>query len=468
MLFSSVEFLAFFAIVYTLFLLLPKLGWLEGRRWLLLLASYYFYMSWNPPFVALLWLSTVVDYHLARRLMTEDSPKTRKTLVIVSMLVNLGLLCYFKYAAFLADNLALFGVDHSFAVEGIILPLGISFYTFQTMSYTIDVYRGKMPASESFLDFALYVTFFPQLIAGPIVRATEFLPQLVTLPDPKAEDRIQGWRLVMIGYFKKVYLADYLALVVDPQLQSLHELNWLSSWLVIYAFAFQIYFDFSGYTDIARGLARLFGFQLPENFQTPYLSCNITEFWRRWHMTLSRWLRDYLYISLGGNRHGALMTYRNLFLTMLLGGLWHGAGWNFVIWGALHGAYLAIHKKWMAYREQDPKTHKVEGWRRLPGLILTFHLVCIAWVFFRLPDFPKAWFMIQTMFGLQNFGLSVPELLWTSPVLQTVCVYGLFRAFLKSDEEQPSRLRWLVWGAFVLFFILYVPPGTRKFIYFEF
>jgi len=464
MLFSSLEFLLFFPCVLLLHWLAP-MAW---RRLILLAASYYFYMSWNPPFVALLVFSTILDYRLSRRLELESDEGRRRALVLVSVFVNLGLLGYFKYARFFAENLSAVGLKTGWHFEDIILPLGISFYTFQTMSYTIDVYRRKIPASKRFLDFALYVTFFPQLIAGPIVRASDFLPQL----DPpvsslsSAEIR-RGLELLVIGFFKKVYLADHLAIVVDDLIKEPSSLGFLSSWIAIYAFAFQIYFDFSGYSDIARGLGQLLGFKIPINFNLPYLATSITDFWHRWHITLSTWLRDYLYISLGGNRGSRFFVYRNLMLTMLIGGLWHGAGWNFVIWGGLHGIYLVIHKLRLEHTKIE-ELRAPTGWRRWLGILFTFHLVCLTWVFFRLPDFGAATTVLGSMFGLHGMSLKLPAVALTSPVIQCALVYGLVRLKLRSDREE---LRWSslpFWILVLVFAICYLPPGARKFVYFEF
>lgn len=465
MLFSSIEFLIFFPIVLGLYWSLS----VKARRPLLLLASYYFYLSWNPPFILLLIFSTFVDFTVAKRLMVETVKKRRVALLLVSLVSNLSLLAYFKYAAFFVENLRLIGVGGSWNVEGLILPLGISFYTFQTMSYTIDVYRGKLKACDRLLDFALYVSFFPQLIAGPIVRATEFLPQFDPMPKAKLRQFQWGAQLLLIGFFKKVFLADYLAIAVDAHMLDPKALSFAESWIAIYCFAFQIYFDFSGYSDIARGLGALLGFDIPENFNLPYLASNITDFWRRWHMTLSSWLRDYLYISLGGNRGSRFKTYRNLMITMLLGGLWHGAGWNFVIWGGLHGLYLATHKFFMEFRGKDPKSMEpATGWRRWISVLLTFHLVCITWVFFRVPGFEDAMAMTKTMFLLSDVSWTVSPALIYTPFVQTCVVYLLLRLYLSHSEGTKT---WASIPFFVLiglFMIVYVPPGTRKFIYFEF
>ncbi|MDF1662449.1 MAG: MBOAT family protein [Planctomycetota bacterium] len=465
MLFSSIEFLIFFPIVLALYWGLN----VKARRPLLLLASYYFYLSWNPPFIILLIFSTIVDFSVAKRLMIETEKKRRLGLLLISLVSNLSLLGYFKYAAFFVENLQLIGLDHSFNVDALILPLGISFYTFQTMSYTIDVYRGKLAASNRFFDFALYVSFFPQLIAGPIVRATEFLPQFDPMPKANAVQLKWGAQLLLIGFFKKVFLADYLAIAVDAHMVDPQALTFAEAWISIYCFALQIYFDFSGYSDIARGLGALLGFDIPENFNLPYLATNITDFWRRWHMTLSTWLRDYLYISLGGNRVSRLKTYRNLMITMLLGGLWHGAGWNFVIWGGLHGTYLAVHKFFMERRGEDYKSpENVSGWRRWGSIFLTFHLVCITWVFFRVPGFEDAIAMVKTMFLFNDLSFSVSPALIYTPFIQTCMVYSLLRLYLSHSEGSKTWASIPFFIGLVLFMIVYVPPGTRKFIYFEF
>lgn len=347
MVFNSLTFLIFLGIVLLLYY---RLGH-RGQNWMLIAASYVFYGWWDYRFVALLLFTTFFDYSCALWIEAETNPTKRRWLLASSIAVNLGVLCIFKYFNFFAESLqssmALLGVRLSFPMLHVVLPVGISFYTFLSMSYTIDVYRRQLRATHNPTDFMLYVAYFPHLVAGPIVRASILLPQCQKPRRLNPEEVANGFWLILLGYVKKVVIADRLAQAVQwgfsrggPPFAD------ASSWLVLYAFAFQIYGDFSGYSDIARGLAKLMGFELVENFRAPYLVSNPAAFWRHWHISLSTWLRDYLYIPLGGNRHGRIKTYRNLFLTMLLGGLWHGAGIAYVLWGLYHGILLACHRAW--------------------------------------------------------------------------------------------------------------------------
>ena len=402
MLFNSLVFIAFMAVVLAVY---PRLRF-RGQNVFLLIASYYFYGSWDWRFTSLLALSTVIDFVAGKRIHTSADPAVRKRFLLLSVAANLGILGFFKYYNFFADSLAALlggmGFDPHLPILRIVLPVGISFYTFQTMSYTIDIYRRRMPATRNFIDFALYVSFFPQLVAGPIERARVLLPQIAA---PRAVTRpmvLSGINLILMGYFKKVAIADTLAPLVEQMFSNPEPHSSGELLAGVYAFAFQVYGDFSGYTDIARGVARLLGFELMENFNAPYLSRSITEFWRRWHISLSTWLRDYLYIALGGSRKGEIRTYVNLFLTMLLAGLWHGAAWTFVVFGALHGVYLSVERLWLRGRELDiswPST--ALGWvRNLGAILLTFHLHCISLILFRSPSLASA---VDYMKGILRF-----------------------------------------------------------------
>jgi D-alanyl-lipoteichoic acid acyltransferase DltB (MBOAT superfamily) len=353
MVFNSLVFLVFLGIVLILYFRLN----FRGQNWMLIGASYLFYGWWDYRFLALLLFTTFFDYYCALLIDRESEPRRRKLLLASSMTVNLGVLCTFKYFNFFMDSLqgamATVGVSMSFPMLHVVLPVGISFYTFLSMSYTIDVYRRELKATHHPTDFMLYVAFFPHLVAGPIVRASILLPQCQKPRRIIPEEVANGLWLILMGFVKKVVIADRLAQVV----------NWgfaggvppfadANSWLIIYAFAFQIYGDFSGYSDIARGVSKLMGFELVENFRAPYLVTNASSFWRHWHISLSTWLRDYLYIPLGGNRHGHYKTYRNLMITMLLGGLWHGAGAAYVLWGLYHGLLLAVQRAWGSVMEK--------------------------------------------------------------------------------------------------------------------
>lgn len=411
MLFNSIAFIIFITIVLAVY---PRLNQ-RKQNFFLLAASYVFYGYWDWRFTSLLLISTVVDFFVSRSLHESEDPKKRKRLLLASIATNLGILGFFKYFNFFIDSagilLSTFGFEPHLPVLKIILPVGISFYTFQTMSYTIDVYYRKMLPTRSFLDFALFVSFFPQLVAGPIERAKHLLPQISSPRMMSRETTITGLNLVLLGFFKKVAIADSLSPIVENAFSSPLEMTSGQLLSGIYAFSLQIYGDFSGYTDIARGVALILGFRILENFDAPYLSRSITEFWRRWHISLSSWLKDYLYIPLGGNRHGKLNTYRNLMATMLLGGLWHGAAWTFVAWGFLHGLYLAVHRMILGGRKEDFSwPGGIAGWASdALKIFLTFHIVTFTWIFFRAPDFNNALLYFK---GLLHFNglldLSIP------------------------------------------------------------
>jgi|SRR5581483_2879401 len=367
----------------------------RARNTLLLAASVVFYANWNPWLVLLVASTAIYDYRLARAIEAAPTARARRTRLVAAIAVPLGLLAYFKYTNFLVAQawplLRVLGMREP-PVFAIVLPLGISFYTFETIAYVIDVYRRRIPAERRVGDYALYLLFFPHLIAGPIVRPGQFLPQI-------RRDRALDWsrveagvRVFVFGMLKKAVVADQLALVVDPIFAHPDAYATGTVWIAVVCYAVQIYCDFSGYSDMAIGSARLLGITLPTNFDMPYFAANPAEFWRRWHITLSTWLRDYLYIPLGGNRHGTLATYRNLFVTMLLGGLWHGAAWTFVVWGGYHGALLVVHRAipWPAWTGRRAL--------RPVRVVLTFGLVCVGWVFFRAPSLGGAGTMLAQMF----------------------------------------------------------------------
>ena len=392
MLFNTTQFFVFLAVVLALFYLSPR----RLRKYILLAASYYFYASWNAKFIALLLTLTVIDYVAGIWLERVPPGPRRKAVLIFSLAANLGFLGFFKYYNFLAGNLALAmgRPAHSFFLQ-IVLPLGISFHTFQSMSYVIDVYRGMQPAVRNPVDYALFICFFPQLVAGPIVRARDFFRDLWGWKQPSADDVARGVFLISLGLTKKMAFADQFAQVANAYFANVAgNPGALAAWSGVFAFALQIYFDFSGYTDMAIGMAKLLGFHFPINFRRPYLAASITDFWRRWHISLSSWLRDYLYIPLGGNRGGHLKTYRNLMLTMLLGGLWHGASWNFLIWGGYQGALLSIERLLRGEHAVDEEWN----WSYPLRAIVTFVLACIGWVFFRAADLKQSIYVVGQMF----------------------------------------------------------------------
>jgi D-alanyl-lipoteichoic acid acyltransferase DltB (MBOAT superfamily) len=382
MLFNTWLFVLFFALVYLTYLALPRYRW---QNLLLLAASYVFYGAWDWRFAALMAMTTAIDFTCGRLIARSTTPRRRKAFMIVSICSNLTVLGFFKYYNFFLESLdgllAPLGVSSAGLHFHVVLPVGISFYTFQSIAYAVDVYRGDCPPARRFLDFALFISFFPQLVAGPIERPKGLLARIGS---PRVFDEgrfLRGLCLVFWGFWKKVVLADNLAAIADPLFSESASLRGAQAYLAVVAFAFQIYCDFSAYSDIARGLAKLLGFELIRNFEYPYFAINPSDFWRRWHISLSNWLRDYLYIPLGGNRGGTLRTYRNLSVTMLLGGLWHGASWNFIWWGAFHGLLLCGHR--LLTRG---KTLAQEGAARLSRLwagLLMFQLTLFGWLLFR-------------------------------------------------------------------------------------
>ncbi len=492
MTFNSLTFIVFFAIIMGLHYL-PIFSW-RTKKINLLLASYLFYVAWNPPFVILLWLSTVVDFFVGKRLGAEQRPNRRKMLVLVSLALNLGLLAYFKYGSFLLENfvtlLASLGVDYQPAQPDIILPVGISFYTFQTLSYTLDVYRRKFPPEKSLLDFALFVTFFPQLVAGPIVRPGILIPQF-RVPHYATRDQFTwGLGLLTLGLFMKVVLADsLLSGPADFVFGFAAPLHPLDAWTGVLAFSGQIFCDFAGYSTCAIGVALCLGFTLPENFRYPYAAVGFSDFWRRWHISFSTWLRDYLYIPLGGNRKGISRTYVNLMLTMLLGGLWHGASWTFVVWGGLHGLYLIL-ERLIQHRQKQPAPAAVfdqivrqaaivpsvpVGKRAalLGGALLTFFLINITWVFFRAPDFGTAGRLLAAMFGVIPVKVEVLSTLDLLRVYLVMIPLVMIHWRMRDTHvvtvagRAPWWLLGCTWGAMLILILLAQESGD-SFIYFQF
>lgn len=389
MLFNSIIFFIFLGLVIPLYYVLPNK---RLKHIFLVLASYFFYGYWDWRFCSLLLISTIIDFFVAKAIHNSDDRKKRRFFAGVSLFANLGILFFFKYFNFFIDSFQVLssnlGVELDFLHLNVLLPVGISFYTFQTLSYTIDVYRGKLKPTNNFVDFALFVSFFPQLVAGPIERAASLLPQLA---NNKAKVNLlqmkQGIVLIVMGLFRKVMIGDTSGRYVDHIFGNIEVYKSSEVLAALFLFSIQIYADFSGYSKIARGTAKLLGIELMKNFEQPYLSTSITEFWRRWHISLSSWLKDYLYFSLGGNRAGEAKMYRNLMLTMLLGGLWHGASWNFVIWGGLHGIYLIIHKLMLKGRKIQSVNIKKFKVKDVFNILATYFLVLLTWLFFRATDF---------------------------------------------------------------------------------
>ena len=458
MLFHTWTFGLFFLLFIAVYLGIRSTRFREP--WLLI-SSYIFYAWWNPLYLLLIVWSTLIDYG-AVRLMTRRG--RRPVWLALSILNNLFLLSFFKYGGFFAENLNLLlqagGIGLSVPEPGVLLPVGISFYTFQSMSYTIDFYRGKIEAETSLVRFATFVSLFPQLVAGPIERARNLLPQIRRRPEVSARDVADGASLFVVGLFKKVALADYLALYVDRVYDVPDQFQAPALLLATFLFAWQIYFDFSGYTDMARGIGRIFGIRLMLNFNNPYLADGLGDFWKRWHISLSTWFRDYLYIPLGGNRSGRLATYRNMILTMLISGLWHGAAWTFVIWGALHALGRVVTRELedtAFYRTKIPRFAKQ---------MMVFGFVTFAWIFFRAADLGDAVTIISRIF---TAGWSDPRIPLLMPAL-IAAVWGyqfLFESRLRSVlESTPVRV--ILVAAMFLYLTLFAPSGQQPFIYFQF
>lgn len=395
MIFSSGLFLFLFLGFSLVYWMLQKRD--TARILFVSVFSYYFYYKSSGFYFFLLGVVTVTDFFLARCMARTETQGKRKLLLLGSLTVNFGLLCYFKYTNFFYEMLApLWGGE--FHALDIFLPVGISFFTFQSLSYTFDVYRRQLEPLDRLLDYVFYVSFFPQLVAGPIVRARDFIPQIRRPLFVSAEMFGKGVFFIIIGLFKKAVISDYISVnFVERVFDNPALYSGVENLMGVYGYALQIYCDFSGYSDMAIGIALLLGFRFPINFNSPYKADSVSDFWHRWHISLSTWLRDYLYISLGGNRKGKVRTYVNLCLTMLLGGLWHGASWNFVVWGGFHGLALAAHKFWR-YLMGKPKTAASHGIRKVFAVIITFHFVCFCWIFFRNTTFEGSLTMLGQIF----------------------------------------------------------------------
>jgi len=472
-LFNSLTFIVFF--VWVLAVHYAPLPW-TARKVHLLLAGYVFYAAWNPPFVILLWLSTVVDWLMARRMAQTEAPGPRRAMLVVSLVLNLGMLSYFKYGAFLLENftamMGMFGITYKALTPSIILPVGISFYTFETLSYTLDVYLRRAKPTPKLLDFALFVGFFPHLVAGPIVRPTDLVPQFAT--PRRATGSMFGWGmlLVTIGLFEKVVLADgILAPVSDDVFKAANLLAPLDAWTGVLAFSGQIFCDFAGYTTTAIGASLALGFSILDNFRYPYAAIGFSDFWQRWHISLSTWLRDYLYIPLGGNRKGPSRTYVNLMITMLLGGIWHGASWTFVVWGGLHGLYLSIERVLRdAFGNRDI-------WRttsaRIAMALVTYALVNITWVFFRARDFTAASRLLKSMLFIDGSGTTILSSYKLLSVLATIGALVLTHWFMRDRTlhgvaaRVPAPVIGMAWGM-MLFLVTITQGGSSAFIYFQF
>lgn len=469
MLFNSFFFWVFFLTVWSLYWRLSH----RGQNRLLLAASYFFYGCWDWRFLGLILLTTTWDFLFSHAMAATDSQRLKRGLLTTSIALNLSVLGFFKYYGFFSTELAAWmtslGLTPLLPTLSIVLPVGISFFTFQSMSYTIDVYRGLIQPARNWFDFALYISFFPQLVAGPIERAETLLPQVLKPRTWKPPFFAEGLHDIVLGLFQKVVVADNMAVLANCVFATpTSELTGTEVLLGIYAFAFQIYGDFAGYSSMARGVAKWLGFDLMLNFQRPYFAIDPSDFWRRWHISLSQWLRDYLYIPLGGNRAGNLQTNRNLMLTMLLGGLWHGANWTFILWGALHGLLLCGYRSVMPHVRPSQLT--LSG--RLGRMVLMFHLVCLGWLLFRADSIAQAAAMIAQL----TTSVGVTPLATTILGTMVLCVSPLllYEAWVEWRGETDSLLEihWLPRGlaySYVALMCLFVPPPVAAtFIYFQF
>lgn len=472
--FDSLTFLVFFALVLAGY---RVLGSWPARKNFLLGASYLFYAAWNPVFLLLLLASTTLDWWIAQRVHQAVQPPIRKRWITATLLVNLGVLGYFKYAGFLLDNLshalAAFGLDYRPPALDIILPIGISFYTFHSLSYCLDIYRGKFAPTRSWRDYALYVAFFPQLVAGPIVRWTEMRAQIETPRVATLGGLGLGLGLLLLGLFEKIVLADSVfAPVADAVFDQAAGANVATAWIGMIAFSGQIFCDFAGYSSCALGSALALGFVLPINFRNPYAAASFADFWRRWHISLSRWLRDYLYVSLGGNRLGRWLTLRNLMLTMLIGGLWHGAAWHFIVWGGLHGAFLALER----WPRGQPWLARLGAWRlaRAGYGLLTLLGVMLAWIWFRAHGVEDAWLLTGKLTEVDQWSGA-----WAASSFEqrlAVVVFGLlllvhWRWRGSDARDLLARAPWWLLAplfAVLLCLIVLSPGDNHAFLYFQF
>lgn len=480
MIFNSLVFFVFLTLVLLLYYRLK----LRGQNVMLVVASYIFYGWWDWRFLGLLLFSTFFDYWCALKLEAETNAKKKKWFLAFSMAVNLSIIGFFKYFNFFADSfeqlLAVFGMKMDMPTLHILLPVGISFYTFLSMSYTIDVYRGHLKATRNPLEFMLYVSYFPHLVAGPIVRAADLLPQCQRERIIRRDQVLNGIWLCVLGYFKKIVIADRLAGFVDWGFNSGQSpFQDANAWLFVYAFALQVYGDFSGYTDIARGLAKIMGFELVCNFKAPYLVKNPPAFWQNWHISLSVWLRDYLYIPLGGNRLGTLKTYRNLMITMVLGGLWHGAGFAFLAWGLYHGLLLVAHRWWQTGTEAggDAKSASAVtpgwNWKDALQIILFFHVTCLGWLLFRAgslgPDLSQWDLIVSYLDSMWRIPSAISSFAWPVFLLGAVTLLLQWKheAMNHFSSWTPFRQALAVAVALIAIASLGVFDGV-SFIYFQF
>ena len=499
MLFNSIAFLVFFPVVIAIFYLIPH----RFRKYHLLSASYIFYMFWRIEYIVLILISTLVDYFAARFMEKADTKKSRIKWLLVSICTNLGLLFLFKYFNFFIDStsvmMRLIGIEVQMPTLSVLLPVGISFYTFQTMSYSIEVFKGKKKAENNIVTFALYVAFFPQLVAGPIERPNRLLPQFSRKISFDYDRFVSGLRLMLWGFFKKMVIADNLALVVDQVYGNISAYSGIHYLIATFFFAFQIYCDFSGYSDIAIGAARCLGYDLMENFRRPYHSKSIGEFWKRWHISLSTWFKDYLYIPLGGNRVKVPRYIFNLFITFLISGLWHGASWTFVVWGGLNGIYLItgiFTKKLRSRFVAAIRLNRLPWLHKLVQVATTFFLISFSWIFFRAQNIGEAIYIIRNLFKgvgeviakiwadllaghpfstilniFDKLGVSSYQLIILAVCLLIMEIIHISQRRFQGLEvlkSKPLIIRWLAYYFLIFIILLYARVDAVQFIYFQF
>jgi alginate O-acetyltransferase complex protein AlgI len=470
LLFNSITFGIFLVIVLTAYWMMR----FRAQNILLLVASWIFYAFWDWRFLGLLVFQSLIDFFAGLAIGNSEDERFRKRVLIAAISLNLCILGFFKYFGFFVDSainfLEWFGLDPNPPLLEVLLPIGISFYTFQSITYSFDVYRRRLPPTRSLLNYSVFVAYFPHMVAGPIQRANHLLPQIEhPRRRPGLEQIRSGLFLILLGLFKKVAIADAVAIVAAKAFDAPNDASSALLFVGLIAFALQIYGDFAGYTDIARGVSRLFGIELTLNFEQPYLSRNITEFWRTWHISLSTWLHDYLYIPLGGNQRGKFTTYRNLMITMLLGGLWHGASWTFVIWGGIHGLLLSIHRALGGY---VPRGHLDPlKYRDVPKILFTFALVCIAWVFFRAVDLTTALDYLQGLFSFRPGGVAMDDLIIVGISLLFILIIDVSQR-LTRDQEVVLRwappLRGIAYAMLFIWIVLWSGGEAQPFIYFQF
>jgi alginate O-acetyltransferase complex protein AlgI len=476
LLFNSGFFLFIFTAFLWLYIALSPTH--RPKMIFVILFSLYFYYKSSGEYFVLLLFATVIDFTLAKLIYNSKEKWQKKFYIVLTLFVNLGMLGYFKYTNFLFETYSTFA-GGEFHPMDIFLPVGVSFFTFQSLSYTLDVYRGELKPVDNIIDYAFFVTFFPQLVAGPIVRASEFLPQIHKPTFVTREMFGNAVYLIGCGLFKKAVISDYISInFVDRVFDAPALYSGLENLFAVYGYALQIYCDFSGYSDMAIGIALLLGFRFPMNFNSPYKSQNITEFWRRWHMSLSRWLRDYLYISLGGNRLGRVRTYFNLMITMLLGGLWHGASWRFIIWGGLHGAALAVHK-W--YTEKTGALSSMPQFSnsfasRFGRIFITFHFVCVCWIFFRATSLEAVGQMLHQILFSFN-GQILFQFIAGYKVVMLLITTGFILHFIPERIELKTREHLVsshfvlkaVWMISIIILVIQTKSAAiQPFIYFQF